>query len=80
MKKLRCPKCDSDNVLVGNEKFPNRCADCDHKWDINGQEITIENIICFKSPEILATFNRNLKRNSLERRLRDALFDLDDQG
>ena len=35
---IRCPKCDSDDVLVGSGSNPNRCSDCDHKWDVEGPD------------------------------------------
>jgi Zn finger protein HypA/HybF involved in hydrogenase expression len=30
--RIRCPKCQSDNIIVGNDKESNKCSDCDHTW------------------------------------------------
>lgn len=30
--KVRCPKCDSDDVLVGTSQMKNHCSACGHEW------------------------------------------------
>lgn len=55
-----CPKCGSDDVLVGHENMDNTCADCDHKWEYEGEapkDVKSESIITFKSPHVLMTIN-----------------------
>ena len=33
VKRVLCPKCDSDNILIGNKSNKNKCEECGHKWD-----------------------------------------------
>jgi hypothetical protein len=78
--KNHCPKCGSDDVLVGNSDDPHRCGECKHKWDgkdgVLVQATTAENrVLSFKSPSILLTINQDLKRRhkSFLRRLDEAI-------
>lgn len=75
--KNHCPKCESDDVLVGSGENPNRCGKCKHKWDkehAQHAEATSEHVVTFKSPLVLFTINQNFRRNksSFVRRLDEA--------
>jgi len=38
---IKCPKCGSKDVLIGNGEDPNHCADCGEEWgphDHSGDE------------------------------------------
>lgn len=76
-----CPKCGSDDVLLGHEHKPNKCAECDHTWKNEGEaskDIALakhEGIL--KSPEVLLTINSNFRRRRLLTRLDEALFSPD---
>lgn len=82
-----CPKCGSDDVLVGTESSPeagpgqpNLCTNplCKISWHPGeeseyrkkpmrksvGPKLKKEDIHVFKSPEILMTFNQDLRRRS----------------
>lgn len=72
-----CPKCGSDDVLLGHEHKPNKCVDCNHTWENEGEaskDIATKNEDIIKSPDILFTINSNLRRKRLLTRLDEALF------
>lgn len=74
---MLCPKCDSDDVLVGAGGEPNRCPECEHSW--TGEDKPIEEAwrdVRFKRPDILFLINLNLRRDEptlLESRLEERL-------
>jgi uncharacterized Zn ribbon protein len=52
---IRCPKCDSDDILVGSDNNPNCCSDCGHKWDYeNNQETDKKESLYRKLSEALS--------------------------
>ena len=73
-----CPKCDSEDVLVGTVEQPHHCADCGEEWYPDeekgyrkkpqkksvGPKMKKEDIHIFKSPEILVTINQDFRRKS----------------
>ena len=81
---IDCPKCGSDDVLVGtaeqpnHSEQPNHCSSCGEEWYPDeeseyrkkpmrksvGPKLKREDIHVFKSPEILMTFNQDLRRRS----------------
>ena len=54
-KKLKCPRCKSDDVLVGNDTKPNHCSSCDHEW-----KAISENIVCLKCVPKFLTINQSI--------------------
>jgi len=71
--KIRCPKCDSEDVLLGNKEEPNHCADCNHEWSRNKDNCN-EQVLSIKDQKPLATIN--YKPQSLDDRLDSALRQL----
>ena len=39
-----CPKCGSDDVLVGTKDMPSKCSACGHKWKEEPAIITTETV------------------------------------
>ena len=70
MANLKCPKCDSEDIIVGNKLNQNKCEECDKKWEWEGDDATVdslpelqqENILRFKSPHVLFTINKKFGR------------------
>ena len=73
----RCPKCDSDDVLVGSGKDPNHCNECEHEWPCKPLAVITQceaKFIGMKETPILITLNQNLRRKTkFERKLDNAL-------
>lgn len=77
--KLRCKKCNSSDVLVGNGEDPHHCSKCGHEWPADGSkkkiilggETKTENFhkILMKEPEVLGVV-ANIKKKSESIRVR----------
>ena len=57
--RLKCPECDSNDILVGNEDNPHHCGKCDHEWEPHDHEHD----------------DGDSKEESLDRKLHRTLFD-----
>jgi DNA-directed RNA polymerase subunit M/transcription elongation factor TFIIS len=88
---IDCPKCGSNNVLVGTAEQPNHCSKCGEEWYSDeeleyrkkpmkksvGPKVKKEDIHVFKSPEVLITYNQDFRRRS---RLTDRIEKALDEG
>lgn len=72
--KLKCPKCESPEVLVGTQDEPNHCAKCEHEWEYEAPVAVKEHTkIFFKSPSVLFTINQNIRRRQRKNLFEDRL-------
>lgn len=77
--KIKCKKCESDDILVGSGDDPHHCSKCGHEWPADGSkkkvilgDTKVESfqIVRMKEPEVLVTINHARRRHeSLEDRL-----------
>ena len=63
-----CPKCQSTDILVGNARKPNHCSECHHNWGKGKKKSKLKSEmlgrLIFKSPDVLMTFNQDLRQKS----------------
>lgn len=69
--KLDCPKCDSHEVLVGNNEDPNHCSSCGYEWDNKPVLLKMgydkhQHEHVFKSPETLAVKKKESFENKID--------------
>jgi hypothetical protein len=65
LEQTHCPKCNSDEVLLGNNHEPNHCSKCNHEWNVCKHDHKHEQV---------------LKSVSLQNRKPDGLSDIIDNA